>query len=151
MVQRARVARAFSIKTGKRLFEDDKSEETKNRLKALGCVVVVEQQRVPDDAVCSICLEKIKQGTQITLECGHVYHGKCCKAWANFNFDDKLVDMIHPTNNRKICYFRLSHTIFSCPQCRAEYTCDPFDDFNMKKSMGERYTQHSRVSALFII
>ena len=45
--------------------------------------------------------------------------------------------MIQPTNNRKICNFRLNHNIFSCPQCRAEYTRDPFDDFNIKTVWGK--------------
>lgn len=123
---------AISTKTGERLFRPDEREETKKILKSLGCVIDGPKE-MPEGTECSICLEKIKPGTQLTLECGHIYHGKCCKTWANYNYNNKIVDMIHPTNNRKICYFKLNHNIFNCPQCRTEYTRDPFDDFNIRK------------------
>jgi len=135
------MGRAISIKTGKRVFEPDESETTQQILKSLGCVIL-QPKALPKDAECSICLDKIKPGTQLTLECGHIYHGKCCQTWANYNYNNKIVDMIHPTNNRKICYLKLNHNIFNCPQCRTEYTRDPFDDFNIKKVWGKVHSTH---------
>ena len=57
------MGRAISIKTGKRVLEPDERSETQQILKALGCVIL-QPKALPKDAECSICLEKIKPGTQ---------------------------------------------------------------------------------------
>jgi hypothetical protein len=73
---------------------------------------------------CAICLKKIHKGEQLTLDCGHKYHGDCIRQWATRTKPDAEYDCIVPLPNRKIYLFNEGENIFSCPCCRVEYTHD---------------------------
>jgi hypothetical protein len=73
---------------------------------------------------CSICLKKIGKGEQLTLECGHKYHGECLRQWATRSKPDAQYECIVPLPNRKIHLFNEGENIFTCPCCRIEYTHD---------------------------
>ena len=57
-------------------------KERKALLNALGVKIIYEYPRDYHKTECSICLKKIKKGEQLTLPCGHVFHGECLKHWA---------------------------------------------------------------------
>ena len=98
--------------------------ERKAVLNALGLKMVVIQQPEYHKTECSICLKQIRKGEQLTLQCGHVYHGECLKNWATRNTPSGQMDCIRPVSNRRIHLFKKGENIFSCPCCRIEYTHD---------------------------
>jgi len=100
--------------------------ERKALLKALGVKIRYEYPPEYHKTECSICLKKIKKGEQLTLQCGHVYHGECLKHWAIKNTNNGECDCHQPVSNRRINLFNQGENIFSCPCCRIEYTHDVY-------------------------
>jgi hypothetical protein len=100
--------------------------ERKALLKALGVKIRYEYPPEYHKTECSICLKKIKKGEQLTLQCGHVYHGECLKHWAIKNTNNGECDCHQPVSNRRINLFNQGENIFSCPCCRLEYTHDVY-------------------------
>ena len=101
-------------------------KENQALLKALGVKIRYEYPPEYHKTECSICLKKIKKGEQLTLQCGHVYHGECLKHWALKNTKDGEFDCLQPLPNRFINLFKEGQNIFSCPCCRVEYTHDVY-------------------------
>lgn len=101
-------------------------KENQALLKALGVKMRYEYPPEYHKTECSICLKKIKKGEQLTLKCGHVYHGECLKQWALKNTNNGECDCHQPVSNRKINLFKQGENIFSCPCCRLEYTHDVY-------------------------
>ena len=101
-------------------------KERKALLNALGVKIIYEYPRDYHKTECSICLKKIKKGEQLTLPCGHVFHGECLKHWAIKNTKNGICDCHQPVSNRRINLFKQGENIFSCPCCRVEYTRDVY-------------------------
>ena len=74
-------------------------KENQALLKALGVKMRYEYPPEYHKTECSICLKKIKKGEQLTLQCGHVYHGKCLFNWALKNTKDGQCDTSDTTTN----------------------------------------------------
>ena len=100
--------------------------ERKALLKALGVKIQCEYPPEYHKGDCAICLKKIRKGTQLTLECGHVYHGECLKQWSLKNTDNGECECHQPVSNRRLNFFKEGQNVFSCPCCRAEYTHDVY-------------------------
>ena len=128
-----------------------------NRVKGRRLVVealgynVNAKQKTFNDGECSICLKRIdKDGCgaacarsgQLTLPCGHIFHGECICQWAIFKNENLTLDDIFPTRGRRISYFKQGQNIFSCPTCWNEFTRDVFDKLKIKKVI-------ARVHALY--
>ena len=101
-------------------------KERKALLNALGVKIIYEYPQDYHKTECSICLKKIKKGEQLTLPCGHVFHGECLKHWAIKNTNNGICDCHQPVSNRRINLFKQGENIFSCPCCRVEYTHDVY-------------------------
>jgi hypothetical protein len=121
--------------------KNGKKPGTVELLIALGYSDKQEKDKEYKNDECAICLQPIECSEQLTLPCGHKFHGNCCKEWANYNHANDEMDMSIPMTNRKICYFRLNHNIFNCPTCRCEYSRDPRDDFKIKKVHGKVHSK----------
>ena len=100
--------------------------ERKAVLKALGVKITYEYPPEYHKTECAICCSKIRKGEQLTLQCGHVYHGECLKHWAIKNTNNGKCDCHQPVYNRRINLFKQGENIFSCPCCRVEYTHDVY-------------------------
>jgi hypothetical protein len=98
--------------------------ERQAMLHAMGLTASFEYPSEFKKTECSICLKKIHKGEQLTLECGHKYHGQCLRQWATKNKKDSKYDCLVPLRNRNIYLFNEGENIFSCPCCRVEYTHD---------------------------
>lgn len=99
---------------------------------------------------CSICLKKIKKREQLTLQCGHVYHGECLKHWAVKNTNNGKCDCHQPVSNRRINLFKQGENIFSCPCCRLEYTHDVYTS-EIKKVIAKVHFKHNGYNVVHYI
>ena len=70
--------------------------------------ISAKKTKTKKDCECSICLEKIKKGTEIyTLPCGHYFHQKCLDEWVKYKSEcpicrNKINSTSPPDNSTSI-------------------------------------------------
>jgi len=95
------------------------------------------------DCECGICFDSIKPKEELRLPCNHIYHVNCISKWGNRKTPDGEMEVIVPCEGtRKIALFKTDVNIFTCPECRTEYTHDVLDNFKVKKVLAKIHLIH---------